>query len=94
MYVYRERERDVCMIQTYTYVCVYIYIYMHIHYYAKSYITNPDALLRVDAIHPAAVRCDMVLHHVCCAILVRKAGTGGVVRHGVTPGVLCETSKT
>ena len=43
-------------------------------------------------VHPAAVRCDMVLHQAFCAKLVRKTGIGSEVRHGVTSGVSCETS--
>ena len=45
-------------------------------------------------IHPAAVRCDMVSHRAFRARRGRKTGVGGEVRHGVTSGVSCETSKT
>ena len=48
----------------------------------------------VETIHPAAVRCDMVLHQAFRAGRVRKNGIGGEVRHGVTSGVSGETSKT
>ena len=44
-------------------------------------------------IHPAAVRCDMVLHRALRARHVRTIGIGGEARHGVTSGVSCETSK-
>ena len=44
-------------------------------------------------LHPAAVRCDMVLHQAFRARLVRKIGIDGEVRHGVQSGVSCETSK-
>ena len=43
-------------------------------------------------VHPAAVRCDMVLHQAFRARHVRKTGIGGEVRHGVTSGVSRETS--
>ena len=46
------------------------------------------------SVHPAAVRCDMVLHQVFSARRVRKSGSGGELRHGVASGVSCETSKT
>ena len=49
------------------------------------------ALLQV--VHPAVVRCDMVLHRVFRARCVQKNGIGGDVRHGITSGVSCETSK-
>ena len=45
-------------------------------------------------LHPAAVRCDMVLHRAFRARRVRKTGIGGEVRHGVTSGVSCETCNT
>ena len=38
-------------------------------------------------VHPAAVRCDMVLHQVFRTRCVRKTGIGGEVRHGVTSDV-------
>ena len=44
-------------------------------------------------VHPAAVRCDMVLHRACRARHVRNSGIGGEVRHVVASGVSCETSK-
>ena len=37
---------------------------------------------RAHFVHPAAVRCDMVLHRAFCARHVRKDGIGGEVRHG------------
>ena len=40
---------------------------------------------------PAAMRCDMVLHQALRAGHVRKSGSGGEVRHGVTSGASCET---
>ena len=43
-------------------------------------------------VHPAAVRCDMVLHQACRARHLRKTGIGGEVWHGVASGVSCETS--
>ena len=46
----------------------------------------------VSVIHPAAVRCEMVLHQAFRARRVRKNGIGGEVRCGVTSGVSCETS--
>ena len=36
----------------------------------------------------------MVLHQVFCARRVQTHGIGGEVRHGVTSGVSCESSKT
>ena len=45
-------------------------------------------------IHPAAVRCDMVLHRALRARRVRKTGIGGEVRHGVTSGASCEKAET
>ena len=47
---------------------------------------------RDSEIHPAAVRCDMVLHQAFRARHVRTNSIGGAVRHGVTSGVSCETS--
>ena len=38
-------------------------------------------------VHPAAVRCDMVLHQAFRARHVRKTGIGGEVRRGVKSGV-------
>ena len=60
-------------------VCIYIYIYV---------------LSRSNhcQLHPAAVRCAMVLHQAFRARHVRKTGIGGEVRHGVTSGASCETS--
>ena len=52
------------------------------------------ALSPHTALHPAAVRCDMVLHQAVRARRVRKTGIGGEVRHGVTSAVSCQTSKT
>ena len=46
-----------------------------------------------NSIHPAAVRCDTVLHQAFRARRVRKSGIGSEVRHGVTSGVSRETSK-
>ena len=43
-------------------------------------------------LHPAAVRCDVVLRQAVRARRVRKTGIGGEVRHGVTSGVSCEAS--
>ena len=43
-------------------------------------------------LHPAAVRCDMVVHQAFRSRRVRKTGIGGEVRHGVTSGVSRETS--
>ena len=43
-------------------------------------------------LHPAAVRCDMVLHRVFRARCLRTNVSGGEVRHGVTSGVSRETS--
>ena len=43
------------------------------------------------AIHPAAVRCDMLSHQALRARHVRKTGIGGEVWHGVTLGVSRET---
>ena len=43
-------------------------------------------------LHPAVVRCDMVLHQAFRARHVRKTGIGCEVRYGVTSGVSCETS--
>ena len=45
-------------------------------------------------LHPAAVRCDMVLRQAFRGRRVRKNGIGGEVRHGVTSDTSCETSKT
>ena len=50
--------------------------------------------LQRKTVLPAAVRFDMVLHQAFHARRVRKTGIGGEVRHGVTSGVSCETSKT
>ena len=44
-------------------------------------------LLLFLLVHPAAVRCDMVLHRALRARRLRKTGFGGEVRHGVTSGV-------
>ena len=43
-------------------------------------------------VHPAAVRCDMVLHQAFRARHLRTKGIGGEVRRGVTSGVSRETS--
>ena len=43
-------------------------------------------------LHPAAVRCDMVLPRVFRARHARKHSIGGEVLHGATSGVSCETS--
>ena len=50
------------------------------------------SLVRVSKEHPAAVRCDMVLHQDFRARLVRRNGIGGEVRHAITSGVSRETS--
>ena len=47
-----------------------------------------------ERVYPAAVVCDMVLHQGSRKRRARKNGIGGEVRHGVTSGVSCETSKT
>ena len=46
-----------------------------------------DAELLAWIVHPAAARCDMVLHKAFRARSVRKTGIGGEVRHVVTSGV-------
>ena len=46
----------------------------------------------LNILHPAAVRCDMVLHQACHARRERKHTIGGEVRHGATSGVSCETA--
>ena len=53
---------------------------------------NKHEILKTDRTHPTAVRCDMVSHQAFRARRVRTTGIGGEVRHGVTSGVLCETS--
>ena len=50
---------------------------------------NPTPCVN-NSIHPAAVRCDMVLHRALRARRVRKNGIGGEVQHGVASDVLCE----
>ena len=45
----------------------------------------------IPLLHPAAVRCNMVLHRAFRARHVRENGVGGEVRHGVTSGVSRET---
>ena len=44
-------------------------------------------------VHPAAVRCDVVLHRAFRARGMRQTGIGGEVRHDVASGVAYETSK-
>ena len=55
---------------------------------------SPPTSLREPKVHPPAVRCDTVSHQLFRARRVRKNGSGGEVRHGITSGVSCETSKT
>ena len=66
-----------------------MFVYRERYTYVCRHAERPRVLL-----HPAAVRCDMVLHQVFRGGRVRKNGIGGEVRHGVTSGVSCEISKT
>ena len=83
---------------------IYIYIYTCLHTHIYIYNDNDDnnnddnhnndnkGMLVAWLLHPAAVRCDMVLHQAFRARRVRDAGVGGKVRHVVTSGASCETS--
>ena len=94
---------------TYIYIYIYTHIHITIHTYKCNYCpahflrqVEPAPLpisflvgLFLVFLHPAAVRCDMVLHRAFGArhLLGNKNnGIGGEVRHGVTSGVSCETS--
>ena len=58
-------------IHTYTY---YDYTLLHIYH-----LRGRRIVLRIRLLHPAAVRCDMVLHQASRARHVRKTGIGGEV---------------
>ena len=60
--------------------------------YGTEYRAYGCGMVWYSMVHPAAVRCDMVLHQAFRARRVRKNGIGGEVRHGVTSDVSCETS--
>ena len=49
-------------------------------------------IIQGGRVHPAAVRCDMVLHRAFPARCERKTGVGGEVWHGVPSEVSRETS--
>ena len=79
-------------------ICIYIYIYMDCgneylachgcrQHLACSCRLGASATSVNLTVHPAAVRCDMVLRQKAFrARRVRKTGIGGEARHGVTPG--------
>ena len=63
----------------------YIYIYIYIGKLSRlNQHTLGDRVLQESSAHPAAMRCDTVLHQAFRARRVRKTGSGGEVRHGVT----------
>ena len=62
---------------------VYIYIYTHMYMYTITYGKLCQSAAWQPLLHPAAVRCDMVLHQVFRARSVRKNDIGGEARHGV-----------
>ena len=79
------------------YYDVYHYYYDYIYTDYRSTFSYTRDLTSTEGppahpLHPAAVRCDMVLHRAFCARHVRTNGIGGEVRHGVTSGISCGTS--
>ena len=84
------------------YMCIYIYIYIYIHTHARHGARGvavsgsgrrAAAEVRASSCTGVAMFGNEQHEEKHYALFARKTGIGGEVRHGVTSGVSCETSK-